>query len=183
MVRSQVQKDNPIGDEAVLVAIGANLPSSAHGPPLRTCEAALSALAVHRLTVVRASPWYESEPVPASDQPWYVNGVVAIATEHPPADVMSILHDVEADFGRQRRLCNEARVLDLDLLAYGRRVSSAGAWPQLPHPRLVERAFVLLPLRDVAPGWRHPVSGLSVDGLIDRLSPGPAPRRLVLFRR
>ena len=67
---------------------------------------------------------------------------------------------------------DEARVLDLDLLAYGRKVSAPGAWPVLPHPRLSERAFVVLPLAELAPDWRHPVSGLSAAELAAKLPAG-----------
>ena len=84
------------------------------------------------------------------------------------------MHRIEAGFGRVRRERNEPRVLDLDLLDYAGEVSASGQEPALPHPRLRDRAFVLLPLRDVAPEWRHPVSGESIDALITTL-PVPQP--------
>ena len=120
---------------------------------------------------MRRSRWYESAPVPASDQPWFVNGVAAVETELSAADLLALLHRMEADFGRERRVRDEARVLDLDLLAYGDRVSAPGETPVLPHPRMAERAFVLLPLADLAPGWRHPVSGLSAAEMAGQLPP------------
>jgi 2-amino-4-hydroxy-6-hydroxymethyldihydropteridine diphosphokinase len=147
--------------EYTLVAIGANLPSPTHGPPRATCEAALAELSRRGLRIVRRSRWYESAPVPLADQPWYVNGVVAVETDLSPEDLLALLHDVERQFGRERRELNAARVLDLDLLAYG-DVVRPGPPPILPHPRLAERAFVVLPLADVAPDWRHPVTGQSV---------------------
>jgi 2-amino-4-hydroxy-6-hydroxymethyldihydropteridine diphosphokinase len=116
--------------------------------------------------------------VPASDQPRYVNGVVLVETGLAPADLLAHLHDIEAAFGRVRRGRNEARVLDLDLLAYGRRIAAAPARPTLPHPRLAERAFVLLPLSEVAPGWRDPVDGGPVAEMIAALVPGQDIRRL-----
>src|SRR5215475_12146454 len=147
--------------EYTLVAIGANLPSPTHGPPRATCEAALAELSRRGLRIVRRSRWYESAPVPLADQPWYVNGVVAVDTNLSPEALLALLHEVERDFGRERREVNAARVLDLDLLAYGDLVLN-GAPPILPHPRLADRAFVVLPLADVAPDWRHPVTGRSV---------------------
>jgi len=147
--------------EYTLVAIGANLPSPTHGPPRATCEAALAELSRRGLRIVRRSRWYESAPVPLADQPWYVNGVVAVETDLSPEDLLALLHDVECQFGRERRELNAARVLDLDLLAYGDLVREAPP-PILPHPRLAERAFVVLPLADVAPDWWHPVTGQSV---------------------
>ena len=95
-----------------------------------------------------------------------------------PADLLVCLHAVEVRFGRVRRAVNAARVLDLDLLAYGSQVSAPGESPILPHPRLAERAFVLLPLAELAPDWRHPVSGLSVAELAARLPPGQTARPL-----
>jgi 2-amino-4-hydroxy-6-hydroxymethyldihydropteridine diphosphokinase len=75
---------------------------------------------------------------------------------------------VEAEFGRERGKKNAPRTLDLDLIAYGGRIEEGQ--PQLPHPRMETRAFVLVPLRDVAPEWRHPVSGRTVSELISAVS-------------
>ncbi len=125
---------------------------------------------------MRRSRWYESAPVPASGQPWFVNGVAAVETELSAADLLALLHRIEADFGRERRVRDEARVLDLDLLAYGDRVSAPGETPVLPHPRMAERAFVLLPLAEMAPGWRHPVSRLSAAEMAGQLPPDQVAR-------
>lgn len=122
------------------------------------------------------SLFYETAPVPVSDQPWFVNAVAAVETDLDAASLLAVLHQVEQEFGRVRRERNEARVLDLDLIDYKGMVSAGS--PLLPHPRMAERAFVLLPLRDVAPGWRHPVSGRTVDDLIAALPPDQAIRPL-----
>jgi 2-amino-4-hydroxy-6-hydroxymethyldihydropteridine diphosphokinase len=163
--------------ERIFIGLGANLPGP-HGPPRATLEAALRALEAAGLRIVRRSRWYKSAPVPASDQPWYVNGVVEVATDRDPAALLALLHGVEAAFGRTRRIRNEARLLDLDLLAYGDRVANAEDGPSLPHPRLHERAFVLLPLAEIAPDWRHPVSGASLETLVARLPEGQITRPL-----
>ena len=88
------------------------------------------------------------------------------------------LHRIEAQFGRIRRQVNAARTLDLDILDFDGVVTDDArpGVPRLPHPRLQERAFVLLPLRDVAPDWRHPVSGKDVDTMITELDPGQTAR-------
>ena len=153
------------------IALGSNLVHPRFGQPRDTCEAAVAALNSTELRVLGRSRWYRSAPVPPSGQPWFVNGVVSIQCELPPADLLALLQGIEADFGRQRRERNEARVLDLDLIAYDDRVSSPGEIPILPHPRLADRAFVLLPLADLAPDWRHPASGQSLAELIGALSP------------
>ncbi len=159
----------------ILIGLGANLPSAA-GLPAATLAAALKALCAAGLAIERCSPWYRTAPLPAGDQPWYVNGVAAVATRLEPAEVLALLHRIEERFGRIRRERNEPRPLDLDLLDYDGLVRAAA--PVLPHPRLHERAFVLLPLRDVAPEWRHPVSGAGVAELIARLPPGQIAARL-----
>jgi len=159
-------------DFVILIALGANLPSPRYGTPRQTCEAALAALAARGVRVRRRSRWYRSDPVPPSGQPPFVNGVAEVETDLPPAGLLALLHEIERDFGRVRRRRNEARVIDLDLLAYGERVSAPGEAPELPHPRLAERAFVLLPLMDLAPDWRHPVSGRRAADLAADLPPG-----------
>jgi 2-amino-4-hydroxy-6-hydroxymethyldihydropteridine diphosphokinase len=162
----------------ILIGVGANLPHPIHGAPLRTCQAALEALAASGVKLLARSPWYRTAPVPASDQPDFVNGVVEVATRLDPAELLSLLHRIEADFGRVRGRPNAARTLDLDLLAYGATIREGPDGPILPHPRLHERAFVLLPLRDVAPGWRHPKLGKRVADLIAALPPGQSCRQL-----
>jgi 2-amino-4-hydroxy-6-hydroxymethyldihydropteridine diphosphokinase len=159
----------------ILVGLGANLPSVA-GPPPATLAAALEALAAAGLAIECCSPWYRTAPLPADDQPWYVNGVAAVATRLGPGEVLTLLHRIEARFGRTRRRRNEPRPLDLDLLDYDGLIRAVA--PVLPHPRLHERAFVLLPLKDVAPDWRHPVSGAGLVELIARLPPGQIVARL-----
>ncbi len=118
------------------------------------------------------STWYETAPVPASDQPWYVNGVVRVDSTLSPHALLAVLHDIEHAYDRSRGMTNAARTLDLDLLAHGREVIGQGPLI-LPHPRLPERAFVLYPLRDVAAQWQHPVSGQSPAQMIACLAQTP----------
>ncbi|WP_374656078.1 2-amino-4-hydroxy-6-hydroxymethyldihydropteridine diphosphokinase [Dongia sp.] len=163
--------------ECIYIGLGANLPSEA-GSPAATLEKALADLASAGITIRRRSPWYESAPVPAApDQPWYVNGVVEVATDLSPADLLGLLQRLEAASGRIRSVANAARPLDLDIVDYGGLVATVGT-PLLPHPRMQQRAFVLLPLQAIAPHWRHPVSGLSVAALIGALPAGQEIRLL-----
>jgi 2-amino-4-hydroxy-6-hydroxymethyldihydropteridine diphosphokinase len=153
----------------ILVGLGANLDSPRYGPPRRTLEAALARLEARGIRVAACSRFYRSAPVPASDQPWYVNAVAEVETPLAPGDLLKALLAVEVEFGRVRSVANAARVLDLDLLAYGDAVTAEDAVPALPHPRLAGRAFVLYPLAEIAPDWRHPATGAPVSSLIGAL--------------
>src|SRR5215469_18651416 len=166
---SAVEKQGPQAEGPILIGLGANLPSPEHGPPVATLEAALAALERRGLRIRARSRWWESAPVPVSDQPWYVNGVVEVETVLAPEALLAVLHEVEAGFGRLRSVPNAPRILDLDLLAYGSLLREGPEPPLLPHPRMAERAFVLHPLAEIRPDWRHPASGLSLPQLIARL--------------
>jgi 2-amino-4-hydroxy-6-hydroxymethyldihydropteridine diphosphokinase len=152
----------------VLIGLGANLPSRL-GPPRTTLEAAMKMLGHRGARVRRLSRWYETAPVPASDQPWFQNAVAEIETDLGPEALLALLHEVEASLGRVRGVVNGPRAVDLDLLAYGGLCRSEA--PVLPHPRLQDRAFVLLPLAEVAPAWHHPLLDLPVEELIRVLPP------------
>ncbi len=154
----------------ILVAVGSNLPSRA-GAPLATCQAAVREMAARGIAIRAISTWYETAPVPASDQPWYVNGVVRVETQLSPHNLLGLLHVIEKDYERERGTPNAARTLDLDLLAYGSHVLGQGPLI-LPHPRLHERAFVLLPLKDVAPDWAHALTGQTPAEMIGALPQG-----------
>jgi 2-amino-4-hydroxy-6-hydroxymethyldihydropteridine diphosphokinase len=151
----------------ILIAIGANLPGPA-GTALQNCEAAISELARHGVRLVRRSRWFRTPPWPPSDQPWFVNGVIAVETTLDPAALLALLHETEAKFGRVRSQANAPRPLDLDLIDYDGLVRDQPP-PVLPHSRLEGRAFVLRPLADVAPNWLHPRTGRSVKDLLGDL--------------
>jgi 2-amino-4-hydroxy-6-hydroxymethyldihydropteridine diphosphokinase len=161
----------------ILIGIGSNLAAPPAETPLATVEAALRALPVSGIQVLARSCWYLSEPVPASDQPWFVNGVASVASELDPAALLDRLLAVEKDFGRARSVPNAARTLDLDLLDYESRLCDTLALT-LPHPRLDQRRFVLEPLCELAPLWHHPRLGLTATELLARLPPGQPIQRL-----
>jgi 2-amino-4-hydroxy-6-hydroxymethyldihydropteridine diphosphokinase len=161
----------------ILVGIGSNQAAPKFGSPQETVSAAVAQLPAIGALVVRCSRWYLSQPVPPSDQPWYVNGVAAVETGLDPAALLAALLALEARFGRRRGVPNAARTLDLDLLDYDGRQSETERLV-LPHPRLHERRFVLAPLAEIAPHWRHPRLAMTATELLHRLPPGQPVRAL-----
>jgi 2-amino-4-hydroxy-6-hydroxymethyldihydropteridine diphosphokinase len=152
----------------IILGIGANLIPDGYETPQQGCAAAIGYLAQHDIRVLDQSRWFETAPVPISDQPWFVNAVILAETELTAAAALAALHRIEKQFGRTRKQHNEARVLDIDLLDYGGMVTDREDLI-LPHPRMHERAFVLLPLNDVVPEWVHPITRSSIATLIAAL--------------
>ncbi|MBS0126372.1 2-amino-4-hydroxy-6-hydroxymethyldihydropteridine diphosphokinase [Thetidibacter halocola] len=175
-----------------LIAMGSNLGSTA-GDAAPTLAAALGEFPREGAQLMRVSRFFRTPCFPAGAGPDYVNAAVALRWEGGAEALLAALHRIEAAFDRQRTARWAARTLDLDLLAAGDAVlpdrETFGRWqglpPEeqrrlapdrliLPHPRMAERAFVLVPLCDIAPGWRHPVLDRSARQLCNDL---PAPER------
>lgn len=161
----------------ILIGIGANLVPDGFATPRSGCEAAITRLPDVGIAVVRISAWFETAPVPLTDQPWFVNAVIAARTSLSMHDTLQGLHCVEAQFGRVRMVRNEARVLDLDLLDFG-GIRHEDDHITLPHPRMHQRAFVLLPLQDVAPDYVYPGRGSGIAELVAALPSDQIIRRV-----
>ncbi len=148
----------------IYVALGANVPSQA-GPPAVTLRRALALMPRHGIQVHAVSPLYRSVAWPNPADPPFVNAVVEVKARLLPGELLKALLAIEKAFGRVRKRANEPRTLDLDLIDYGGLVSDAEQL-MLPHPRMHERAFVLRPLADIAPAWRHPDTGEGILALL-----------------
>lgn len=174
-----------------LLALGANLSSSA-GPPDETLRAALMRLGGAGLPVLRLSRFWRTPAYPPGSGPDYLNAAAAVGTGgRDPAALLAVLHGIEAEMGRVRDGGRwRARGIDLDLLGVGGAVlpdeAEQDRWralppadqarlaPErliLPHPRLQDRGFVLAPLAEIAAGWVHPRTGLTVTAMLDALGP------------
>jgi 2-amino-4-hydroxy-6-hydroxymethyldihydropteridine diphosphokinase len=136
------------------VALGSNL-----GNPAATVDEAIETLAALRGSILRAmSSLYRTAPIGLRHQPDFINAAVALDTRLPAAELLGELFAVEAHYGRERSVPNAPRTLDLDLLLYGNLVSEEPRLT-LPHPRMHQRAFVLAPLAEIAPGLTIPGHG------------------------
>jgi 2-amino-4-hydroxy-6-hydroxymethyldihydropteridine diphosphokinase len=160
------------------IALGANLPSPA-GPPDATLAAALQHIASLGRIAARSS-LYSTAPVGFADQPRFLNAVVALSTDLAPRVLLDALLSIERLFGRDRSagLANGPRTIDVDLLLCGDLVLSEFGL-EIPHPRLAQRAFVLIPLVEIAPDAVNPRSGLTAAQLLANLAPAADPAAVV----
>jgi 2-amino-4-hydroxy-6-hydroxymethyldihydropteridine diphosphokinase len=125
-------------------------------------------LQIHpQIELIAVSSWYQTAPI-GPPQPDYLNGCATVKTSLRALDLLTILQAIETDFGRVRREVWGARTLDLDLLLYDNLIVDLPTL-QIPHPRMLERAFVLIPLAEIAPDWREPKSGESIATLCNKL--------------
>ena len=155
---------------------------------LERVKRALAELEMNDVIIRKTSKFYKTPCFPAGAGPDYVNAAVTLKTTLTPTQLLAHLHKIEADFGRERIQRWGMRSLDLDLLSYGDQVlpdvATYESWRALevehqklrapdqlvlPHPRMQDRAFVLLPLADIAPDWKHPVLGQTVREMLEEL--------------
>lgn len=184
--------------EYMLIALGGNLASTS-GEPAETLHSALEKLELAGVTLHAVSPFYGTPAFPPGSGPDFVNAAARVGTALSPAGLLELCHRIEAELGRVRTTRWGQRTLDIDLIGAGDAVlpdraiheawrcltpdAQQSAAPDtliLPHPRMQDRAFVLVPLADVAPDWVHPVLGQTVTELRDALDPADlaAVRRL-----
>lgn len=171
------------------IALGGNLPSEV-GNPAKTLTYAIKNMCGAGLTLDRVSRFFRTPSFPDGTAPEYVNAAICVTSNQSAGEILQVLHQIEHRFGRVRVQRWGMRTLDLDLLAVDQQVlpdhdtfriwcdlpRSGQTWAApdqliLPHPRLQDRAFVLLPLLDIAPEWVHPVLGQTVREMCERLLP------------
>jgi 2-amino-4-hydroxy-6-hydroxymethyldihydropteridine diphosphokinase len=149
-----------MADKIVYIALGSNL-----GDRATTLERAIAAMNSAGIHMTRQSPFYVTEPVDAPGQAWFLNAVVEAETSLLPLQLLHALLKIERELGRRRITLHGPRTIDLDLLFYGSAVIRSHEL-EVPHPRLIERRFVLVPLAHIAPEFRHPTVRKSIAQLL-----------------
>ena len=152
----------------ILIALGSNLKSENYGDPLQNCHKAIEFLE-KKFKLEKVSNFYETEPIPKSNQTIYVNGVVSVKTNLLPEEILGELMNIEKIFKRVRHLKNEPRVIDLDLLCYHETILKQKNL-QLPHPRMHLRRFVMQPVCDINKEWKHPLSQDKAKNILKNLA-------------
>ena len=165
----------------IVIGLGSNLSTDKYSTSKEVLEAAIALLREKGVKVEKISNFYKTEPVPKSDQPWFVNAAIRITTSLNAQELLDTLHDVESELGRIRKEKWAARIIDLDLLCYddfvfpnkaGWLKKATGENPQgsiIPHIRLHERDFVLIPMKDIAANWVHPIYNKNTLDMLDDL--------------
>ena len=152
----------------ILVAVGSNLDSKIYGSPLENCKKSIDLLK-NKFEVYKISNFYETEPIPKSNQPNFFNCIVFAKTILNELDVLKSLHEIEYRLGRRRKFVNEARTIDLDLIDYSNKILR-NKEIVIPHPRAHQRRFVMEPLAELDKNWIHPILKINIKKILDELN-------------
>ena len=155
-------------NQKIIIGIGGNLKSDDGDHPIKVAMKAIRFLEDYSIEITNQSSWYETEPIPRSDQPNFFNCIIFANTILNELDVLKSLHDIEHILGRRRKLANEARVIDLDLIAYSNKILR-NKKIIVPHPRAHLRRFVMEPLAELDKNWVHPVLKININKILKNL--------------
>jgi 2-amino-4-hydroxy-6-hydroxymethyldihydropteridine diphosphokinase len=163
-----------VAETTVYLSLGSNI-----GDREKNLHTAITALAQANVRLARISSFYETEPVDLREQPWFLNCVVQAETEVPPLDLLRALRGIESRMGSTKLVPKGPRLIDLDILLYGDESIDTPEL-QVPHPRMLQRRFVLVPLAEVAPHLRHPSWDATAEEMLVRTSDSSMVRKLAV---
>jgi 2-amino-4-hydroxy-6-hydroxymethyldihydropteridine diphosphokinase len=146
--------------KTVYISLGSNV-----GDREQQIAAAIQALGTRGIRILQQSSIYSTEPVDVATQAWFLNCVLEVETDLMPRQLLRTFHEIENELGRKHTVRRGPRVIDLDILLYGSSVIHTQEL-EVPHPRMNQRRFVLVPLAEIAPALRHPVENKSVEELL-----------------
>ena len=155
-------------NKKIIIGIGGNIKSEEGVHPIRIAMRAISYFKDYSINITNQSSWYETEPIPKSDQPNFFNCIVLANTNLNELDVLKSLHEIEYKLGRKRRMINEARIIDLDLIDYSNKIL-INKEIVIPHPRAHQRRFVMEPLAELDKNWVHPILKTNISKILKKL--------------
>ena len=155
-------------NQKIIIGIGGNIKSEDGDHPIKVAMKAIRFLKDYSINITNQSSWYETEPIPKSDQPNFFNCIVFAKTTLKELDVLKSLHEIEYRLGRKRILVNEPRAIDLDLIDYSNKILR-NKEIIVPHPRAHKRRFVMEPLAELDKNWVHPVLKLNINEILKSL--------------
>ena len=156
----------------IFLALGSNLPSS-FGNRFENINMAISYLESYGIQIIKKSNFYETYSYPNKENPKFINIVISVKTHLTPVDLMSVLFFIEEKLERKRNIKNDPRTCDIDIIDYNQQVLDfkyKNLNLTVPHKKLIFRNFVLLPLQEISPEWKHPITNENIGALIYKLS-------------
>jgi len=160
-----------VAGKTIYLSLGSNI-----GDRDKNLRTAISKLGEAKVRVTRVSPFYETEPVDLREQPWFLNCVVQGETEIPALDLLRALREIESRMGSKKLVPKGPRLIDVDMLLYGNEIIDTPEL-QVPHPRMLQRRFVLVPLAEIAPSLKHPSWKATAGELLANLSDASVARK------
>ena len=155
--------------QKIIIGIGGNIKSEDGDHPIKVAIKAISYLKDYSINITDQSSWYETEPIPKSDQPNFFNCIIFAKTDLKELDVLKSLHEIEYRLGRKRILVNEPRAIDLDLIDYSNKILR-NKKIVIPHPRAHQRRFVMEPLAELDKNWIHPILKINIKRILNGLN-------------
>ena len=156
----------------IFLGLGSNL-SSKFGDRFANINLAISYLEIYGIKVIKKSNFYETPSYPNKENPKFINAVILVETTLPPVDLMSVLLFIEEKLGRKRDKKNDPRTCDIDIIDYNSQILNLkfnNSELTLPHNELTKRNFILFPLQEISPNWKHPKTKEFISDLLQKLS-------------